>query len=273
MDFSAFRDRLVAAGYSDDTAYAKIAHDIVLKAIRDAGFHDKLTVKGGVVMSSITDIARRATMDMDLDFLRYPLSNDGIRKFVSGMNRMAPCRIRISGKIETLRQQEYKGKRIRLMLVDSTGYTIETKIDFGVHTREDVEQSDLSFRVVTDDKEISLLANSGEQIFVEKLKSLLRLGSASTRFKDVFDMYYLSRRVRKTVVRKLLKAYVFDDPGMRENTVSDVVGRLGRVFGNRTFLRSMSRPTNAWLDVAPEEAMSDIVAFLSSLARGMGSPV
>ena len=95
MDFSAFRDRLVAAGYSDDTAYAKIAHDIVLKAIRDAGFHDKLTVKGGVVMSSITDIARRATMDMDLDFLRYPLSNDGIRKFVSGMNRIAPVHIDI----------------------------------------------------------------------------------------------------------------------------------------------------------------------------------
>ena len=121
MDFSTFKDSLVAAGYSDDTAYAKIAHDIVLKAILDSGFHDKLTVKGGVVMSSLTDIARRATMDMDLDFLRYPLSNDGIRKFVSGLNRIAPCRIRISGRIETLHQQDYKGKRIHLMLVDETG--------------------------------------------------------------------------------------------------------------------------------------------------------
>lgn len=30
MNFAVFRDRLVAIGYSDDTAYAKIAHDIVL---------------------------------------------------------------------------------------------------------------------------------------------------------------------------------------------------------------------------------------------------
>ena len=30
MNFTVFRDRLVAIGYSDDTAYAKIAHDIVL---------------------------------------------------------------------------------------------------------------------------------------------------------------------------------------------------------------------------------------------------
>ena len=30
MDFSVFRGKLVAGGYSDDTADAKIAHDIVL---------------------------------------------------------------------------------------------------------------------------------------------------------------------------------------------------------------------------------------------------
>ena len=246
MDFAVFKDRLVAAGYSDDTAYARIAHDIVLKAVRDSGFHDNLTVKGGVVMSAITDIARRATMDMDLDFLRYPLSNDGIRKFVSGLNRVAPCRIRISGRIETLRQQEYRGKRIHL-------------------TRDDVKQANVSFRIVTDNKAISLLANPGEQIFVEKLKSLLRFGSASTRFKDIFDIYFLSRHARMSVVRKLLKAYIFDDSRMRENSIYDIVDRLGRIFGNRTFMRNLSRPVNAWLDVAPEEAVSDIVAFISSL--------
>ena len=30
MDFSVFKDKLVAEGYSEDTAYAKIAHDIVI---------------------------------------------------------------------------------------------------------------------------------------------------------------------------------------------------------------------------------------------------
>ena len=30
-------------------------------------------------------------------------------------------------------------------------------------------------------------------------------------------------------------------------------------------MRNLSRPVNAWLDVAPEEAVSDIVAFISSL--------
>ena len=265
MDFSMFKDRLVESGYSDDAAYARIAHDILLKAVRDSGFHDHLTVKGGVVMSSLTDVARRATMDMDLDFLRYPLANDAIRKFVSGLNRVAPCRIRISGKIETLRQQEYKGKRIHLTLIDEAGASIETKMDIGVHARTDVEQHDRSFRIVVDDSEVSLLANPNEQIFVEKLKSLLRFGSASTRFKDIFDMYYLAGRAKRDVVEKLLQSYIFDDTGMRENTIPDILARLGRIFRNKTFMRNLARPINAWLDLPAEDAASAIVAFLSSM--------
>ena len=69
MDFGELHDRLVARGYSDDTADAKIAHDIVLKAVRGSGFHDNITVKGGVVMRSITGNVRRATQDMNLDFI------------------------------------------------------------------------------------------------------------------------------------------------------------------------------------------------------------
>ena len=35
MDFRKLHEQLVAKGYNDDTADAKIAHDIVLKAIVD----------------------------------------------------------------------------------------------------------------------------------------------------------------------------------------------------------------------------------------------
>lgn len=265
MEFSVFRDLLTDNGYTDDTAYAKIAHDIVLKAVQDSGFHDNLTVKGGVVMSSLTDLARRATMDMDVDFMRYPLSNEAIRRFVSGLNRVAPCRIRISGKIETLNQQEYKGKRIHLILTDEKGLSIVTKIDIGVHTRIDVEQADFSFKVVTGESSVVLLVNQTEQIFVEKLKSLLRFGSASTRFKDIFDMFYLLEHVRKAVILRFLGVYVFDDETMREKDIADIVNRITRVFSNKKFISNLSKPVNAWLDVSPKMATEAITSFLSSL--------
>ena len=62
MNFRGIAATLKTAGYSPRKAEAKTAHDIVLKAIDDAGFHDQVTIKGGVVMSGITDAVRRATI-------------------------------------------------------------------------------------------------------------------------------------------------------------------------------------------------------------------
>ena len=267
MNFGELHDALVAQGYADEAAYAKIAHDIVLKAVRDSGFHDSLTVKGGVVMSGITNLARRATMDMDIDFLHYSLANVSIRKFISELNRVAPCRIRLRGPIQALRQQEYEGKRVYLEMIDDVGFRIDTKVDIGVHARMEVKQTKFAFRVVTGAGPVALLVNPMEQMFVEKLKSLLRLGAASTRFKDVFDLYYLSSRVSRSDVRALLKIYVFDDEQMRENDVADIEKRLRRIFASERYMRSLSRPTCAWLDVSPEEVTAKILSCVAELAN------
>ena len=265
MDFEKLRGKLIAKGYSTDTANAKIAHDVVIAAVKAAGFHDNLTIKGGVVMSGITNVVRRATMDMDVDFLRYPLADASIRKFVTRLNRVSDCKIAISGAIKPLKQQEYKGKRIYLRVTDGFADTVETKIDIGVHTRTEVVQSDFGFKVVTDGSSVQLLVNPKEQIFVEKLKSLLRFGSASTRFKDVYDMYYLRTRVRKTVLRTYLKIYVYDDPKMRENDREGIVRRLTRVFADKRYMRDLANPAFAWLNVGTKDVANGLLAFVSSL--------
>ena len=71
-----------------------------------------MTVKGGVVMRSITENVRRATQDMDLDFIRYSLGEDSIRRFIEKLNCLEGISIEISGDIEELSQHEYRGKRV-----------------------------------------------------------------------------------------------------------------------------------------------------------------
>lgn len=60
-------------GYSEVNAEAKVCQDVVLKAISNSSLSRNVTIKGGVVMRSITGNTRRATQDMDLDFIRYSL--------------------------------------------------------------------------------------------------------------------------------------------------------------------------------------------------------
>ena len=75
-------------GYSEVNAEARVCQDIVLKAIAQGSLSRNVTVKGGVVMRSITGDVRRATQDMDLDFIRYSLS--GVFCTLRGCIRHAP---------------------------------------------------------------------------------------------------------------------------------------------------------------------------------------
>lgn len=58
-------------GYSYGDATAKVCQDVVLKGIADSSLSRNVTIKGGVVMRSITGNVRRATQDMDIDFIKY----------------------------------------------------------------------------------------------------------------------------------------------------------------------------------------------------------
>ena len=64
--------RAKAEGYDEANAEAKVCQDIVLLLISKSTLSRNITVKGGVVMRSISHDARRATRDIDLDFIKYP---------------------------------------------------------------------------------------------------------------------------------------------------------------------------------------------------------
>ena len=78
-------------GYSQVNAEAKVCQDIVLKAIAESSLSRNVTIKGGVVMRSITGDARRATQDMDLDFIRYSHSLKRSDKILTSTKCESSC--------------------------------------------------------------------------------------------------------------------------------------------------------------------------------------
>lgn len=263
-------DSLVASvmkeGYNERSAAARVCQDIVLKAIAAAGFGDHITVKGGVVMRSMTGNIRRATQDMALDFIRYSLEENAIRRFIERLNCLNGIRIGISAPIEELSQQEYSGKRVFVTIEDDTGHSLRGKIDLGVHKQAQIEQDEYCFDVCLDDDGASLMINPKEQIFAEKLRSLLRFGPLSTRYKDIFDLCYLSEHMDADKVKHCIEAYILADPGMRENSPEDILKRLGITFANKTYRQRLERSASAnWLDISPSDAMEKIQAYLMRL--------
>ena len=113
IDIESMVDATVQEGYNRQNAEAKVCQDIVLKAISDSGMAENATIKGGVVMRSISGNARRATQDLDLDFIRYSISDDSIRRFVEKLDCIDGLTIKLVGDIIELNHQDYKGKRMK----------------------------------------------------------------------------------------------------------------------------------------------------------------
>lgn len=80
-------------GYHDQNAEAKVCQDIILEAISKSTLSHHVTIKGGVVMRGITGNARRATQDMDIDFIRYSLHDDAIAGFIRKINVLPDIKI------------------------------------------------------------------------------------------------------------------------------------------------------------------------------------
>lgn len=254
-------------GYSERNAEARVSQDIILKAISKSNFGKNITVKGGVVMRGITKDVRHATEDLDLDFIRYSLEDDSIRRFVTKLNCLDDISIEIEDDIiEELSQQEYRGKRVYILIKDDTGHLLKSKIDLGVHANIGIEQDEYCFDVCMDDEGASLLINSCEQIFAEKLRFLLRFGPFSTRYKDIFDFCYLKDHVERKRLKECIQIYIFDEPAMKEKNMGDIRRRILATFNNRQFRTNVERSGDRnWLQIDVGEAFDVILNFLNTL--------
>jgi len=255
-----------AEGYSAALAEARVCQDIVLKAISESSLSRNVTIKGGVVMRSITGNVRRATRDIDFDFIKYSIDEKSIRDFIDKLNCLEGISIKVSGPIEELSQQEYRGKRVWVLISDDSGNSFKSKIDLGVHKNIQIEQEGYCFDVCLDDEGASLMMNSKEQIFAEKLRALVRFGTFSGRVKDVFDLCYLSEYVEVNGLMKCIRTYILDDPGMRENDMAAIINRVEKVFEDRDFRRSVENSgRDNWLRIKATVAFNSILKLLRSL--------
>lgn len=255
-------------GYEYVDAQAKVCQDVLLIKIANSKFSKHTTIKGGVVIHNISKDKRRATRDLDFDFIKYSLSDDAIKDFIETLNSANDgIIIKIVGSLQELHHQDYDGKRVNIKISDNFNNTINTKLDIGVHKNFDLTQDEYCFDFDAIQKEANLLINSKEQIFTEKLKSLLKLGFRSTRYKDLFDFYYLINiaKLDKSKLLNCLNILIFNDNGMKENNTKEIVSRLKSTFNNSTYRSNLNKPRVNWLDISVDEAIDNVLNYLEKL--------
>lgn len=257
----------MSKGYSRLYARNKVAQDIILSQIAISSLKKNITIKGGVALFNITNDLRRATEDIDIDFIRYSLSEESINRFIDKLqNKKIGIIVKLIGSPILLKHQNYKGKRITVKICDCFGYSIKVKMDIGVQNDLNIYQEEFLFNFESLKRKLSLQINTKEQIFVEKLTSFLYHGISSTRYKDIFDMYYFVEctKLKDKLVKELIDKYILSNINNIKE-VKDIYHELHIIFYNKRILDSLSKSKYNWINVEINTVISKILEYLLSL--------
>ena len=172
--------------------------------------------------------------------------------------------INIVGSITKLHHQDYDGKRVNINLIDNYKNVINSKLDIGVHKEFNIQQDEYCFDMNIINEHANLLINSCEQIFAEKLKSLLKFGIRSTRYKDIFDFYYLINyeRLDKNKLMRYIDILIFKDEMCYENSIDDIINRIKIILNNRRYKNMLNIADNNWLEMPIDKVIKSILKYL-----------
>ncbi len=266
MNISTVFNNYLSNGYSNLNAISKTCQDIILLKISNSNLNKNITIKGGVAMMAISKDIRRATQDLDIDFIRYSLDDFAIKTFIEKLNDK-DIKIKIIPPIKKLHHQDYDGKRVFIEISDNFGNVFSTKLDIGVHKDIDIKQDEFCFDLGIGSDTVTLLANSKEQICVEKIKSLLKFGITSTRYKDIFDIYYLINKndFDKQRFLNYLDKLIFKNELVEESNITELQNSLSSTLSNKKFKAMINMAKNNWLELSVEDTINSILDFISSL--------
>lgn len=219
-------------------------------------------------MHNLSNDKRRATRDLDLDFIKYSLEDKSIRNFIGELDKsISDINFEIINEIVPLHHQDYNGKRVFLRIKDRFDNIIDTKLDIGVHKLFELEQEEYMFDFDIINLGANLLINSPEQIFTEKMKSLLKFNIRSTRYKDIFDFYYLidNNLLNKEKLEKCFKILIYDDESVNINNIKDLIEQFNRITDSRLYKNNLNNPKYNWLDINIDTVIDKVQIYLASL--------
>lgn len=236
--------------YNKIDSYNLAAEEIILSKICNSPLCDHVTLKGGIVMFMLTEKQRSVTKDIDFDFISFPLTESAIKSFVDSLNNNGDdFIISIGGLFVELKHEDYQGIRVPLLISDTNGDKLSIKIDIGVHTNKEIPQQKIEILKPYSRRPLFLNANPPEQIVAEKLVALARIGERTTRYKDIYDVYFLlaNSMVNNLLFKEIINIILENSRKNHRLSILEFKNIIHSVLENKRFEQNFRKAKNKWI--------------------------
>lgn len=180
----------------------------LLERISVSKYQQNFILKGGFLIAAMVGLDTRATMDMDATIKGLPVNEQTVREMFEEI-----CKIELdddvtfsSRSIEEIREGDvYAGYRVSL----SANYppmAVPLKLDITTGDKIIPKEIEYQFKLLLEDRSISVLAYNLETIMAEKLETVISRGDQNTRTRDYYDICILAKLQYPNIEPSALKA-------------------------------------------------------------------
>ena len=177
-----------------------------LERISLSSYRDNYIIKGGFLIASMVGLDTRATMDMDATIKGYPVKEDSIRKMIEeilGISIEDGITFRLQSIHEIREDDEYSGYRASL-IAEYGRMAVPLKLDITSGDKITPREIEYSYKLMWENRSISILAYNLSTILAEKLETILSRADKNTRPRDYYDVYILTKLQGENIDAKSL---------------------------------------------------------------------
>ena len=99
------------------------------------------------------------------------------------------------------------------------------------------------------------------------MKSLLKFNVRSTRYKDVFDFYYLidNKLLNKKKLEKCFKILIYDDKSININNIKELINQFRKITDSKLYKTNLNNPKYNWLNKNIDDVINKVQDYLTDM--------
>lgn len=161
-----------------------------LERVASSQYKDNFIIKGGMLVTAMVGVALRSTMDIDTSIKNQNLSAEDARRIVNEIKDIDlgdGVTFEVKEVSNIMDEMEYPGIRFTMNAVMGKLVT-PMKIDISTGDVITPRAIEYNYKLLLDNRSISLWSYNLETILAEKLQTVLARGLLNTRMRDFYDI-------------------------------------------------------------------------------------
>lgn len=230
----------------------------LLERVTLSKYKQNFILKGGFLIAAIVGLDTRTTMDIDTTIKGFELTHDSIKRIFEEI-----CEIEVEDDVtftinrttDIREADDYPGIRVSIT-AHYPPLKVPITVDVTTGDKITPHEIEYSFKLLFDDRSISIMAYNLETILAEKLETILARNIANTRPRDFYDIFILYS-LRETECNLSILNNALTETATKRGSLS-ILNQYESIIDN---IRKNSGMLSFWLNYQKEFEYAKHITF------------